>query len=108
MPSPIAPLSLGPYAAGSERARLHINGGVFHSDPDLSDVWDAIGPDKQRFVEHAFRQYESKVRPVVIEVKRVIEAARAGGFLRDDPLDVGSSEADSGDEEEARSSGTGR
>lgn len=88
MPSAFAPLVMGPYASGRETARLYMNGGVFHSDPELSDVWDAIGEDQQRFVEHAFRQYEGMVRIVFIELKRVIEAEREGGHLRDEPLDL--------------------
>lgn len=88
IPSPLAPLSLGDFAAGSETARLYLYGGVFHSDPKLSDVWDAIGPDKQRFVEYQFRQYEGKVRDVVIELKKVLDEARAAGALRDAPLNL--------------------
>lgn len=88
LPSPIAVLSLGPYASGRDTARLYMNGGVFHSDPELSDVWDSIGADKQRFVEHMFRLYQGKVRLVFIELKQVIEAARGGGYLRDEPLDL--------------------
>jgi len=100
IPSVFAPIALGPYAAGSETARLYLYGGVFHSDPDLSDVWDAIGPDQQRFIEYQFRQFEGKVRLVFIEVRQVIVAAREGGFLRDEPLDLGSM-ADAGGEPEA-------
>lgn len=88
LPSALAPMTLGPYASGRETARLYLNGGIFHSDPDLSDVWDSLGEDRQRFVEHAFRQFEGKVRDVFIELKRVIEAARDGGHLRDEPLDL--------------------
>ncbi len=88
IPSPLAPLILGSFAAGSETARLYLNGGVFHSDPALSDVWDAIGPDQQRFVEHQFRQYEGRIRDVVVELKRVIDEASATGGLSDEPLDL--------------------
>ena len=87
IPSVLAPFTLGPYASGRETARLYLNGGIFHSDPDLSDVWDALGEDRQRFVEHAFREYEAKVRLVFIELKRVIEAARDAGSYRDEPLE---------------------
>ena len=86
--SPLAPLSLGAFASGRATADLYLNGGVFHSDLHLSEVWDAVGPDKQRFIEYHFRQYEAKVRLVVIELKKVIDEAKAGGLLRDDPLDL--------------------
>ena len=99
IPSVLAPLTLGPYASGRETARLYLNGGVFHSDPDLSDVWDALGEDQQRFVEHAFRLYEAKVRDVFIELKRVIEAARAAGALRDEPVELASDAPADGDAE---------
>jgi len=88
IPSPLAPLSLGDFAAGSETARLYLYGGVFHSDPELSDLWDAIGPDQQRFVEYQFRQYEGKVRDVVIELKKVLDEAKAAGVLRDAPMNL--------------------
>jgi hypothetical protein len=61
---------------------------VFHSDLRLSQVWDAIGPDQQRFVEYQFRQYEGRVRDVVIELKKVIDEAREANVLRDQPLDL--------------------
>jgi hypothetical protein len=88
IPSPLAPLVMGEFASGGQTARLYLNGGLFHSDPDLSDLWDAIGADQQRFVEYQFRQYERKVRDIFIELKRVIDEATAGGVLRDDPLDL--------------------
>jgi hypothetical protein len=68
-----APITLGYYASGRATARLYLNGGVFHSDPELSDVWDALSENGQTFVEHAFRMYESKVRLVLIELKLVID-----------------------------------
>jgi hypothetical protein len=86
--SPLAPLTLGPYASGKETARLYLYGHVFHSDPELSDVWDAIDEDQQQVFEWAFRQYEGKVRNVFIELKLVIVAAREGGHLRDERLDL--------------------
>lgn len=85
-PSPLAQLSLGEYGTGRATARLYMYGGVFHSDPELSDVWDSLGPDRQRFIEHAFRQYDGKIRDVFIELKKVITAARERGFLREEPL----------------------
>jgi hypothetical protein len=88
IPSPLAPLALGDFAAGSETARLYLYGGVFHSDPELSDVWDAFGPDQQRFVEYQFRQYEGKIRDVVVELKKVLDEAKAAGALRDAPLNL--------------------
>jgi hypothetical protein len=78
----------GERGSGRGTARLYLNGYVFHSDPDLSDQWDALGEDQQRFFEHAFRQYEGKVRLVFIELKRVIDAAGVGGKLSDEPLDL--------------------
>ncbi len=89
IPALEAPLSLGTFASGRETARLYLNGGIFHSDPDLSDIWDALTQDQRRFVEHAFRSYEFKVRNVIIELKRVIERARDEALLRDRPLDLG-------------------
>lgn len=86
--SPLAPLSLGKFASGSEIAKLYLYGGVFHSEPDLSDIWDGIGADQQRFVEYQFRQYERKVRDVVIELKKVIDEAWAAAALREQPLDL--------------------
>lgn len=88
IPSPLAVLSLGEFAAGKETARLYLYGGVFHSDLRLSDVWDAIGEDQQRFIEYQFRQFEGKVRNVVIELKKVIDEAREAGVRRDEPLDL--------------------
>jgi hypothetical protein len=88
IPSPLAVLSLGEFAAGKETARLYLYGGVFHSDLRLSEVWDAIGEDQQRFIEYQFRQYEGKVRNVVIELKKVIDEASEAGVLRDEPLDL--------------------
>jgi hypothetical protein len=89
IPSPLAVLSLGEFAAGRETARLYLYGGVFHSDLRLSGIWDVIGEDQQRFVEYQFRQYEGRVRDVVIEVKKVIDDAREAKVLRDQPLDFG-------------------
>jgi hypothetical protein len=88
IPSPLAPLSLGDFASGRETARLYLYGGVFHSDLRLSEIWDAIGPDKQRFVEYEFRQYERRVRDVIIELKKVLDEARDADALRDEPLDL--------------------
>lgn len=88
IPSPLAPLSMGEFASGRETARLYLYGGVFHSDVRLSAIWDAIGPDKQRFVEYQFRQYEGRVRNVLIELKKVLDEASAAGVLRDEPLDL--------------------
>jgi hypothetical protein len=88
-PSVFSEPMFGESGSGRGTARLYLNGYVFHSDPDLSDQWDALGEDQQRFFEHAFRQYEEKVRLVFIELKRVIDAAREGGKLRDEPLDLG-------------------
>lgn len=88
IPSALAPLSLGEFASGRDTARLYLNGGVFHSDLRLSEVWDAIGPDQQRFVEYQFRQYEGKVRNVFIELKKILDEARDAGVLRDEPLGV--------------------
>lgn len=86
IPSPLAVLSMGDFASGRETARLYLYGGVFHSDVGLSQVWDAIGPDQQRFVEYQFRQYEGRVRNVIIELKKVLDEARDAGALRDNPL----------------------
>lgn len=88
IPSPLAPLSMGEFASGRETARLYLYGGVFHSDLRLSEIWDRIGPDQQRFVEYQFRQFEGRVRNVVIELKKVIDEAREAGVLRDQPLDL--------------------
>jgi hypothetical protein len=79
---------LGEFASGRATARLYLYGGVFHSDVRLSAIWDAIGPDQQRFVEYQFRQYEGRVRDVVIEVKKIIDEAHEAGVLRDRPLDL--------------------
>ena len=87
-PSVFSEPMYGEWGSGRGTARLYLYGHVFHSDPDLSDRWDALGEDRQRFFEHAFRQYEGKVRLVFIELKRVIDAAREGGKLRDEPLDL--------------------
>jgi len=73
--SPLAPMVLGEFAAGRDMARLYLNGGVFHSDLRLSAIWDRIGPDQQQFVEYQFRQYEGRVRLVVIELKKILDAA---------------------------------
>src|ERR1700674_3082308 len=89
VPSPIAPLVLGRFASGHNLARLYLHGGVFHSDPDLSDVWDGLTADDQEFVMHAFRSYEGRVRAIIVGLKEVIDEAREGGFLRDEPLDLG-------------------
>lgn len=87
--SPLAVLSLGEFASGRDTARLYLNGGVFHSDLRLSQIWDAIGPDKQRFIEYEFRQYEGRVRNVFIELKKVLDEARDAKVLRDEPLTLG-------------------
>jgi hypothetical protein len=86
--SPLAPMVLGEFAAGRDMARLYLNGGVFHSDLRLSAIWDRIGPDQQQFVEYQFRQYEGRVRLVVIELKRILDAAAEAGALRKDPMDL--------------------
>lgn len=86
--SAIAQLALGEFAAGRETARLYLNGGVFHSDLRLSAVWDAFGPDQQRLIEYEFRQFEGRVRLAVIELKKVIDEARAASVLREDPIDL--------------------
>jgi hypothetical protein len=39
-------------------------------------------------IQYEFRMYESRVRNVVVELKKVIEAGREGGFLRDEPIDL--------------------
>jgi hypothetical protein len=88
IPSQLAPFVMGEFASGRETARLYLNGGVFHSDLRLSGIWDAIGEDQQNFVEYQFRQYEGRVRNVVIELKKVIDEARAAGVLRDDPISL--------------------
>jgi hypothetical protein len=88
IPSPLAPFVMGEFASGRETARLYLYGGVFHSDLRLSGIWDAIGADRQRFVEYQFRQHEGRIRNVVIELKKVIDEARETGVLRDQPLDL--------------------
>jgi hypothetical protein len=89
--SPLAAVALGPFAAGEELAKLYLHGGIFHSDPAMSEWWDRIGPNNQQTVQYEFRMYESRVRNVVIELKKIITAARDGGHLRDQPLDLRSS-----------------
>ena len=89
VPSPIAPLVLGPFASGHKLARLYLHGGIFHSDPELSDTWDALGPNDREFVIYAFMTYEGRVRDIIVELKKVIDEAREGGYLRDEPLDIG-------------------
>lgn len=89
--SPLAAVALGPFAAGEALAKLYLHGGIFHSDPAMSEWWDRIGPNNQQTVQYEFRMYESRVRNVVIELKKVIAAARDGGHLRDQPLDLTSS-----------------
>jgi hypothetical protein len=86
--SPLAALALGPFAAGEKVAKLYLHGGIFHSDPAMSEWWDRIGPNNQQMIQYEFRQYENRVRLVVIELKKVIDAAREGGHLRDKPLDL--------------------
>jgi hypothetical protein len=89
VPSPIAPLVLGAFASGHNLARLYLHGGVFHSDPELSDIWDGLTANDQEFVMHAFRTYEGRVRDIIVELKKVIDEARGGGYLRDEALDTG-------------------
>jgi hypothetical protein len=40
-------------------------------------------------MEYQFRQYEARVRDVVIELKKVIDEGGEPGVLQDDPLDLG-------------------
>jgi hypothetical protein len=88
LPSQFAPLVMGEFASGEANARLYMYGGVFHSNVRLSAIWDALGPDRQQFVEYQFRQYEGRVRIVFIELKKVIDEAREAGVLREEPLDL--------------------
>jgi hypothetical protein len=89
IPSPIAPLVMGDFASGHETARLYLYSGVAHSEPQLAAIWDSLRPSDQQFVEYQVRVYESNVRNVVIELKKVIDEANARGVLRDQPLDLG-------------------
>jgi hypothetical protein len=90
----LAPVVLGPFASGRALARLYLNGGVFHSDLRLSKVWDSAGPDQQRFIEYEFRQFEGRVRLVVIELKKVIDEASQAGVLREEPIDLSRPDGD--------------
>lgn len=81
-------LTLGQFAPGRKLARLYLYGGIFHSDPTLVAIWDSLAPNDREFEEWAFRQYDGEVREVIVELKRVVEEARAGGYLRDDQVDA--------------------
>ena len=79
--SPLAAVAPGPFAAGSQLAKLYLHGGIFHGDAEMSEWWDRIGPNNRQMIQYEFRMYESRVRNVVVELKKVIEAGREGGRL---------------------------
>jgi hypothetical protein len=84
-----APIALGPFASGRELARLYLYGGVFHSDLELSQIWDAAGVNQRALLEYRFRQFEGRIRLVYIELKKIIDEAREAGAMREEPLDLG-------------------
>jgi hypothetical protein len=89
VPSPIAALSLGRFAAGTETARLYFYGvGIIHSDTDMVALWDALPESKRQLVAWAFHQYEAKVRRVANDLHHILREASEGGHWRDEPLDL--------------------
>jgi hypothetical protein len=88
VPSQLAPMVLGRFAPAKEMARLYLYGGIIHTDPELSDIWESMTPNEQTFVKHQFRLYESKVRNVIITVHEVIKEALAKGLFTEEPLDL--------------------
>lgn len=65
----------------NDLVELVLYGGLFHSNPRLADVWDAIGDNERNAALHGLRTYESDVRAVAHKVKEVIEIAMARGLL---------------------------
>ena len=93
VPSQFAPLVLGDFAAGRDLVRLYLYGGRLHTDPELSDHWQAMTPNERTFVKYQVRVYESKVRNVIVEVHKVINEALDKNVLTDEPLDLGAGRA---------------
>jgi hypothetical protein len=84
----LAPWVLADFTAGRDLARLYLYGRIFHNDPELSDKWESLPPNYKTFVKHQFRIFDSKVREVIIEVRKVIKEAEDKNVLSDDPLDL--------------------
>jgi len=83
VPSPIAALSLGRFAAGTETARLYFYGvGIIHSDTDMVALWDALPKSKRQLVAWAFHQYEAKVRRVANDLHHILREP-LGMFVQD-------------------------
>lgn len=79
---------LADFPTARDLAGLYLNGRIFHNNPELSDKWESLPPQYKAFVKHQFRIFDSKVREVIIEVRKVISEAREKGVLTDDPLDL--------------------
>lgn len=89
VPSQVALLSLGSFAAGHETARLYLYGsGIFHSDPALVALWDRLPEHKRQLVAWSFHQYEGKVRRVANDLHHILREAVEAGMWRDDPIDL--------------------
>jgi hypothetical protein len=78
---------LGDFPCGRDLARLYLYGRIFHNDPELSDKWESLTPTYKTFVKHEFRIFDSRVRNVIIEVRKVIKEAEEKNVLIDEPLD---------------------
>jgi hypothetical protein len=89
VPSQIAYMSLGRFAAGRETARLYFYGvGIIHSDPRMVALWDQLPEHKRQLVKWSFLQYEAKVRKVANDLHQILREAAEGGHWRDDPIDL--------------------
>jgi len=80
-PSFPAVLTLGEYGYPKKMNRLYLYGGLFHSDPKMSEVWARLDPGTQKTIEWAFRNYEGKVRQVVVNLRSIVNESGEKGVL---------------------------
>lgn len=78
----------GEVLTGAEVATLYLNGGMFHSDPELTARWNALSPQYRDVYQYKLMFFVNDVRTAVVALRDVLREARAGGQLRREPLDL--------------------
>lgn len=78
----------GQVLTGADVARLYLNGGMFHSDPELTLRWNALSPQYRDLYQYKFMFFVNEVRTAVVALRDVLREARAGGHLLDEPLEL--------------------